>query len=87
MKEVVAMARFKTEFSPATCCSSRGQMLMILERPQEALQALRAALDRDPDHPQAAHAIHAVEEWLAPPPSDSAKEAEIDQVDTDNRLS
>jgi tetratricopeptide (TPR) repeat protein len=42
----------------------KGQMLMILERPQEALQVLRAALDRDPAHQHAADAIQAVKQWL-----------------------
>jgi tetratricopeptide (TPR) repeat protein len=57
----------------------KGQMLMILKRPEEALPVLRAVLDRDPDHPQAAGAIHAVEQWLEPGQSDSAEEAGTDQ--------
>jgi hypothetical protein len=56
----------------------KGQMLMILQHPQEALQALRAVLDRDPDHPQAPEAIHAVEEWLESRQCGSARETETD---------
>jgi tetratricopeptide (TPR) repeat protein len=52
----------------------KGQMLMILQHPQKALQALRAVLDRDPDHPKAPEVILAVEEWLESRQCGSARE-------------